>query len=141
FFTNAYMGLRAGSVNTGRFPVSRDPAFVDRCRRFLAVQLATQRPRLVLTLGSHVPSMIAALSQDIEVWSGARSIGAIDAADASVLDILVPEADNLRTVVAALIHPCLRPSSVRRRRYRGLTGEAAEVRLLADAIVMAGLTL
>ncbi len=35
FFTNAYMGLRAGSRNTGRFPGARDPGFVERCRAFL----------------------------------------------------------------------------------------------------------
>ena len=58
FFTNAYMGLRAGSANTGRFPGARDPGFVERFRLFLAEQIGAQQPRLVLTLGSHVPAVL-----------------------------------------------------------------------------------
>ena len=53
------MGLRAGSTNTVRFPGAKDEGFVERCRSFLAEQIRAQRPRVILTLGSHVPAFIA----------------------------------------------------------------------------------
>src|SRR5690242_9461147 len=35
FFTNAYMGLKAGSEPTGKFPGAQNAAFVSRCQWFL----------------------------------------------------------------------------------------------------------
>ena len=60
FFTNMYMGLRAGNAKlTGRFPGARSPHFVHQCQMFLAVQIAAQHPRLILTLGVQVPAIMA----------------------------------------------------------------------------------
>ncbi len=36
FFTNLYMGLRAGDTTTGSFPGATDSVFVEHCRAFLA---------------------------------------------------------------------------------------------------------
>lgn len=55
FFTNAYIGLKAGSKPTGKFPGVRDAAFVRRCQQFLLEQVRIQQPRLLLTLGKEVP--------------------------------------------------------------------------------------
>jgi hypothetical protein len=58
FFTNLYMGLRAGNAKvTGPFPGSRCPRFVQQCQTFLRYQITVQRPRLILTLGAQVPSV------------------------------------------------------------------------------------
>jgi hypothetical protein len=70
FFTNAYMGLRAGTQNVGPFPGARDAGFVERCRAFLGEQIAVQRPRLILTLGSQVPAVLAPLSLQLARWIG-----------------------------------------------------------------------
>lgn len=138
FFTNAYMGLRAGSRNTGRFPGARDPGFVERCRAFLAEQIRAQEPRLILTLGSHVPAVLAPLSEDLAPWIGAPSLKSLDEAGCP----LVPSArfpDGLRATVAALVHPSIRWASVLGRRYRDLEGDAAEVSILKDAIRSSGM--
>ena len=138
FFTNAYMGLRAGSANTGRFPGARDPNFVERCRLFLAEQIGAQQPRLVLTLGSHVPAVLAPLSEDLVPWRDARTLTRLDERGASLVpDVSFP--GGVRASVTALVHPSIRPASVLRRRYRGLAGDAAEVALLEDAMWSAGL--
>ena len=65
FFTNAFMGLRAGSATTGRFRGAAVPEFVAFCRRFLARQLQVQHPSLILTLGIHAPRILAPLSPEL----------------------------------------------------------------------------
>ena len=135
FFTNAYMGLRAGSQNTGRFPGAKDAGFVERCRAFLGEQLRTQKPRLVLTLGSHVPAVLAPLSEDLASWLKAPSLKALDEAGCPIIpDVRFPSIPRSSTTVAALVHPSIRWASVLRRRYRGLSGDAAEVSILKDAL-------
>ena len=138
FFTNAYMGLRAGSQNTGRFPGARDGGFVERCRVFLGEQIRAQSPRLILTLGSHVPAVLAPLSEDLAPWLKAASLKALDeAAYPLVPDARFPR--GLRVTVAALVHPSIRWASVLRRRYAGLEGDAAEMALLKDAVRSSGI--
>lgn len=135
FFTNAYMGLRAGPRNTGRFPGASDRGFVDRCRGFLLEQLAAQRPRLLLTLGSHVPAFVAPLSPDLGAWAGAKSLSGLDAAGVPVIARAAFDGlPGLTSSVVALTHPSLRPASVWRRRYGGLAGDAAEVAMLEAAL-------
>ena len=140
FFTNAYMGLRAGSQNTGRFPGARDPGFVERCRAFLEEQIRAQNPRLILTLGSHVPAVLAPLSEDLAPWLRASSLKALDEAGCP----LIPAARFLsvpgrKVTVAALVHPSIRWASVLRRRYAGLAGDAAETSILEDALRSSGI--
>ena len=80
FFTNVYMGLRAGDAKvTGRFPGSRHPHFVEQCQTFFIRQLQAQRPRLILTLGIQVPSVLAPLSPDLASWRGCQRFQDLDA--------------------------------------------------------------
>lgn len=140
FFTNAYMGLRAGSQNTGRFPGARDPGFVERCRAFLAEQLRAQKPRLILTLGSHVPAVLAPLSEDLAPWLGSTSLKAIDETGCPLIPAArFPSAPHPSVAVAALVHPSIRWASVLRRRYKGLCGDAAEVAMLEEALRPSGI--
>ena len=140
FFTNAYMGLRAGSENTGRFPGSRDPGFVERCRAFLGEQLRAQRPRLILTLGSHVPAVLAPLSEDLAPWLKATSLKALDEAGCPLIPAArFPSVPGLEATVAALVHPSIRWASVLRRRYGNLEGDAAEAAILKDALRASGM--
>ena len=82
FFTNVYMGLRAGSKTTGRFAGARDAAFVARCRRFFQRQLEMQQPRVILTLGAWVPRFLAPLSQQLDDWRLANTLKQLDRLDA-----------------------------------------------------------
>ena len=135
FFTNAYMGLRAGNRATGRFPGARDPDFVERCRRFLGVQIQAQRPRLVVTLGMHAPAMLAPLSAQLTAWRGAANLAAIDSAWASVvIGARFDSASDRDAVVVALTHPSQRRLNVGRRLYRGVNGDAAEALMLEEAV-------
>ena len=140
FFTNAYMGLREGSQNTGRFPGARDPGFVGRCRAFLGQQIRAQQPRLILTLGSHVPAVLAPLSEGLAPWLGVTSLKALDEAGCPLIPAAAfPSVPGHGATVAALVHPSIRWASVLRRRYGGLTGDAAELSLLKDALRFSGI--
>jgi hypothetical protein len=139
FFTNMYMGLRAGDTKvTGRFPGARSPRFVQQCQTFLTHQITTQRPRLILTLGVHVPSLIAPLSPDLAGWGRCKRFQDLDGKSQS----LIPNVDfgnavNVQATVAALTHPCMWHRCVMMRRYGALHGREAELTLLQDAIKIA----
>jgi uracil-DNA glycosylase len=138
FFTNAYMGLREGAATTGKFPGSRDRGFVERCRRFLRRQLPAQRPTVVLTLGTYVPAFVAPLAAELQGWEGVQSFDEIDRAGPVVHGVTFSGTDAPACSVVALTHPCLRPSNIRRRRYRSLKGHAAEVALIREAMEVSG---
>jgi hypothetical protein len=133
FFTNAFMGLRAGDVTTGPFPGASDSEFVSHCRRFLSRQLQAQRPSLVLTLGVHAPQVLAPLSPELAPWVGGHGFKHLDHTGPVCRDVTFSGVPGLRTVVVALTHPSLRAASVRYRQYRGETGGQAEQLMLRDA--------
>jgi hypothetical protein len=137
FFTNAYMGLREGDGTTGRFPGSTDPAFVDRCRTFLALQIQTMRPSAILTLGAWVPSFIAPLSPELKSWSKARALVDVDKIGPIIPNAHFPDATNLVCAVGALTHPSLRGPNVGRRCYDGVRGHTAELHLIRDVLLHA----
>jgi hypothetical protein len=139
FFTNLYMGLRAGTATTGAFPGAVDPAFVAHCRTFLLEQLRAQRPALLLTLGVHVPPIVGTLSPELAPWAEGRGLRHLDAAGPVRTGVTFPGVEGLRTTAVALVHPSLRHAGVRHRRDDGLAGHAAEVRMLRDAITAARL--
>ena len=134
FFTNVYMGLRAGKQTMGPFPGGRDPAFVAHCRRFLLRQLAAQRPRLILTLGIYAPFVLAPLSPELAPWAAKRGFKHLDEMGPVQRGVTFPESPDLRATVAALTHPCLRHATIRHRRYKGRTGVNAEALMLEDAL-------
>jgi len=137
FFTNVYMGLREGSGTTGRFPGSRDVAFVERCRRFLLKQLDAQRPKLVLTLGAWVPPFLAPLAPQLADWLGVRTLREIDRRG-PVRHRVRFDGSVFSCSVVALTHTCLRGPNVGRRRYGDLEGHAAEIAMIREAIVASG---
>lgn len=137
FFTNLYMGLRAGTATTGPFPGASDQRFVAHCQAFFLEQLRTQRPALVLTLGVHVPPVIGALSPELASWTAGRGLKHLDAVGPVRTDVTFPGVADFRTTVAALIHPSLRHASLRHRRYGAATGADAEPAMLRDALAAA----
>ena len=134
FFTNVYMGLRAGVLTTGPFPGARCAEFVAHCRGFLTRQLETQRPRLILTLGVYSPQMLAPLSPELSPWSTARGLKHLDAVGPVQAQVTFTALPGFRSNVVALTHPCLRHASVRHRRYKNKEGSEAEFLMLADAL-------
>jgi len=103
FFTNVYMGLRAGTQTIGPFPGARNAAFVLHCRRFLLRQLEVQRPRLILTLGIVAPYVLASLSEGLKDWLGQRhGFRQIDAIGPVQRDIAFCTVPGLHTTVEDL---------------------------------------
>jgi hypothetical protein len=109
FFTNMFMGLRAGNAKlTGRFPGARSRDFVHQCQTFLGAQVAAQRPRLILTLGVHVPALMAPLSEDLAGWAHCKRFRALDLYGPPLLPAVhFPEPVHVTATVVALTHPCL----------------------------------
>lgn len=134
FFTNLYLGLRAGAATTGPFPGSRDHVFVEYCRRFLVHQIETQKPSVILSLGINVPLHLGRLSPQLADWSLHQGLKYLDAGGPVRFGVTFEGLDDVRTTVVALTHPSLRSASVRLRRYRSATGDAAELAMLRDAM-------
>ena len=140
FFTNAYMGLIVGDSNTGKFPGADDLGFVQRCQSFLAEQITVQKPRVILALGIHVPKFIAPLSPHLAAWKRCKTFKQLDASGFPLINSVHFNGSSEQPVaVVALTHPCLRKVNVRLRRYRGLTGEDAELAMLREAFKRPGL--
>jgi len=130
FFTNFFLGLRAGRKNTGSFPGARDKGFVERCRRFLRFELQLQEPRLVLVLGAQVPRFLAPLAAALEPWRGCN-LSQIDERGLALVEAV--DVDGVRFTAACLTHPSYRRLNVQRRSFHGLKGEEAERELLRVA--------
>jgi hypothetical protein len=137
FFTNFFMGLRQGDQGVGVFPGAADRGFEERCRGFMGVQLNTQQPRLVLTLGMQVPSRLAPLAQQLSQWQGVESSTRLDAAGPVAHNVEFPAVRSTCSVVA-LVHPSFRPSNVGRRRYGRFQGDEAEVAMVREALERCG---
>jgi hypothetical protein len=139
FFTNAYMGLKAGSEPTRKFPGARDAGFVRRCQRFLLERIRVQQLGLVLTLGKEVPPVLAPVAPALRrEWSGARNLQELDQRAATlVYPVWFPDLLHA-TAVVALAHPANRSPNVARRRYQSVEGDAAELALLHDALALVG---
>ena len=134
FFTNAYMGLLAGcATNRGESPGAKDPVFKQYCESFLAQQIAEQRPRLILALGKCVPKFIASISSDLAAWRRYKTFPELDKSGPLKQDVHFGARGRATTVVA-LVHPSMRRSNVRWRRYRGQKGNQAELALLQEAL-------
>jgi len=139
FFTEFFMGLREGIKATGKFPGVDDVRFVNRCCEFMKIQLKTQEPRLVLTLGKEVPPRLAALSpQSLRRWADVKTLRDLDAAGSIVHNV---QFLGMRTPcsVVALTHPSNRRPNVKYRTYRTLQGHEAEVAMIRDALKQCGM--
>ena len=137
FFTNAYQGLMVTESSMGAFPGAKDEAFVQRCRDFFRVQLSVCQPRLVITLGVHVPPFLAGLSDELRAkWLGDKgktlTFKQIDANDGGLIVTTVSDADEQprRLCFVALTHPAQQWPNVKRRRFEGLESYEAEEALL-----------
>lgn len=134
FFTNYYMGLRAGAVTTGPFPGARNESFTRHCQSFLIDQLRAQRPQLLITLGVHVPLAVASLSPDLNDWGSQRGIKHLDRVGPVRKGVRFDGVPGFVTTIVALIHPSQRHASLRHRRYAQTVGDEAEVAMLRWAL-------
>jgi len=137
FFTNFYMGLRAGSKSTGKFPRASDPrfgGFVGHCKDFLLQQFKCQKPSLVLTLGVEVPFLLGDMSPELAKWASKLGIIHLDSVGPVQFNVTFEGLDEFKTSVVALIHPSMRNSNLKHRRYCGVIGHDAELAMLRDGL-------
>ncbi|MEO1437533.1 MAG: uracil-DNA glycosylase family protein [Bacteroidota bacterium] len=136
FFTNCIIGLRAGKMNTGKAPIFKDKAFLRQCEDFLALQIATVRPKAIFCLGKVPFQFLSRLNSKLnQKLRGKDSFRKIDAAGLSVVQQLEFDSiPNLKSNVAVLVHPSLRWSNVRHRTYGNLMKHEAELAMIHDAL-------
>ncbi len=137
FFTNAYQGLMETESSMGAFVGAKDETFVGRCRDFFRVQLSVCQPRLVITLGVHVPPFLSFLSDELRAkWLGDKgktlTFKQIDANDGGLVVTTVQDARHQPrlTGFVALTHPAQQWPNVKRRRFGELESYEAEEALL-----------
>ncbi len=130
FFTNAYMGLCQGA-NSLKYRGRSDGPFSQACSQFLATQIATQRPRLIVTLGLYVPPFLARLSANLAPWSR-RQLHLKDIDNAPIVfeaafegNYAVPHHAN----VVAIAHPSF-PNNRKRQPHGFSSGREGEVELI-----------
>lgn len=125
FFTNVYVGLKAGDNPTGRFPGADNPEFRAWCQDFLEEQIRQMRPRVVATLGSDARRFVALMAPELASWATARNpppcVGRATLG-------------GWQTAAVSLLHPSGHHGSLGRRRFGDLTGLEAEAALLRDAL-------
>ena len=135
FFTNAYVGLKAGRRAIGPFPGERDPEFVCWCQNFLLEQIKLMQPRIILTLGVYVPSFLAPLSLELRhAWSGVKRLAILDERETALVYPSYFEGVIHPIAVVALTHPAYRHVNVKNCRYGNLKGEEAEQALVRNAL-------
>lgn len=139
FFTNAYVGLRAGAYATGPFPGERDHDFVCWCRNFLLEQLRLMQLRLILSLGAYVPRFLAPLSPELRImWSDVTRLKTLDERGTALVYPSSFAGVLCQAAVVALTHPACRLVNVKYRQYGDLEGNAAERALVKDALTRVG---
>jgi len=132
FFSNVFMGLRKAKSMVGKFPGFRDKGFVHRNLEFLALQIETIKPELIITLGLYAAKMVGNLSpQDLMSWKKAKSFNKID--DTVKYGVRF---GNHQCNCVALLHPSMRFVNVKNRQYKNYIGNDAEVNMLRDALTI-----
>lgn len=130
FFSNVFMGLRIADSMTGKFPGYCDKEFVARNLDFLNFQIETIKPKTIITLGKYPADMLNRISpQDLKEWKDGEVLKIKDHG----LKRIVRFKDHICTCIA-LEHPSFRKLNVKRREYKGHTGNDAEVEMLVDGL-------
>lgn len=142
FFTNFFVGLKAGADPTGLFPGGDDAGYVAHCRALLLDEIRLQQPTLLLTLGQAVLPFLAQL-EPLGIWSGSRSLRKLDELHTALLPSAQFADCPHPTTVVALTHPTFWPPNVARRRFISshnglLSGAEAEHELLRDGVHCSG---
>lgn len=125
FFTNAYVGLKAGDDPTGPFPGANDPEFRGWCQGFLGEQIEVIQPKAIATFGSDARRFMAAMAPELAGLASAKN------PPPTVVEAMI---GGHRAPVVPLLHPSGYHGSLGRRSYRGKAGLDAEAALLREAV-------
>lgn len=128
FFSNVFMDLRSGGKMTGKFPGFKDAEYVKRSVDNLLFQIATIKPKVIITLGMFAADMLSRTgAQELADFKNGEVLKIKDEG----LKLNVNINGNACTVVA-LEHPSMRFLNVKRRKFQKLEGDKAEVEMLKE---------
>lgn len=138
FFTNAFMGLRAGNKMTGRLHTAfSHKNFLTTSRQFFLEQVGFQRPGLILALGF---SVVEFLREDLsaqltENWKNHKGIFSIIEQENVALQcgVTFDGLPGYRTNVLAVLHPSFRSVNEAKLISSGVYNENTE----SDRIIKA----
>lgn len=129
FFSNVFMELRSGGKMTGKFSGFKDAEYVKRSVDNLLFQIATIKPKVIITLGMFAADMLSRTgAQELADFKNGEVLKIKDEG----LKLNVNINGNVCTVVA-LEHPSMRFLNVKRRKFREFEGDEAEVEMLREA--------
>lgn len=130
FFSNVFMGLRKTESMTGKFPGYKDKDFVARNLKFLAFQIETIKPKVIIILGKYAADMLFNLAPiNLKSWA---KYGALRLPNVGIIEDV--KFGSLECDCVALEHPSMRNSNVKRREYCEYIGNDAEVMMLKKAL-------
>jgi hypothetical protein len=134
FRTNWFVGLLPGDKQVGRFLLRSDPKYEQACRSLLFKQIQFFRPAVILLLGPEVASRAYQIIPALVPWRDAGRWTDIDRSSIghSPRNVEVPAA-NLRTNVAALLHPSFGAAN-QRRRMKNMVEPATEAEIIRGAL-------
>lgn len=136
FFTNFIMGVRHSSDrNTGPSPALAYPAFMRACADLFLVQLRTQQPRVIITLGMVPFQLLQLVSTDLRYRAlGITEFDALDARGAHLFaNVTFDDAAHTSATVLPICHPC-QPQNGRRRSFSTSSLYSDEATLLKHVL-------
>lgn len=131
FFSNIFIGLRKTKSMVGKFPGSKDKLYVSRCLDFMALQIKTIEPKIIVTLGKYPSELLSLVSEDLNSWKNGKALSDPNNGFKERVNIN----GHICTCIA-LEHPSMRNSNVKRRIYGDKKGSEAEVAMLREALII-----
>jgi uracil-DNA glycosylase len=134
FHTNWFIGLLPGMKQVGRFLRKPDAVYENSCRVLLIRQIQYLRPKAIILLGPEVAGRAYEIMPALTPWRGAKKWIDIDRSSIghSVRNLEVPAA-NLRTNVAALLHPSFGAAN-EGRRMKNMAVPSTEAEIIRAAL-------
>lgn len=140
FFTNAIMGIRNGSISTGKSPAFKDKKFIQECQRFFLYQIEIQKPKAIFVLGKYVAEFLAFKSEefaltsmDLSGWEKIKSFATIDEQGNQIKKDIIFK-NGIKTNLVILTHPSYRHANIHRRSYNNLFGHEAEIKMAQEIL-------
>ncbi len=130
FFSNVFTGLRVSDSMTGDFPGIKCKTYVEESIKFLLFQIETIKPKVIITLGKNPADILSKLdSKELEIFKNGEVLKTKD--EGLKLNVNI---NGHKCNVVALEHPSMRHLNIKRRKYKNLEGNDAEVAMIMDAI-------
>jgi len=131
FFTNVIPGVVVhNKIRKKSSPVTKR-YFIEFSRSLFRLEVGIQKPEVILVLGLRAARFLSLLHPKLEGWATLQNFGQADLKMLAIIE-RVPITDTSEPTLVLLVHPDGRQRNIRRRKFRGFTGDNAEIRMLSD---------